>query len=215
MQESFLTLLPQMFESIFVLMNPFSLLGVYMEITQNFNHTFKKKLLIVMTIAVNVILFSFLFGGKIILNFFGIGMPEFTAAGGVLIFLMGLTMVRAKTPEQQHSIEEQEDAKQSVNPASVGVIPLALPILAGPGTITVVINNAHDYPDFNGWLAISIGIIMVSLVVYTVFRFADIISKKIGKTGLNIITRVMGLILMAIALDMITDGMSQLFPVLG
>lgn len=204
-----------MFVAIFVLMNPFSLLGVYLEITEKFNRDFKKKLLIAMTVAVNVILFSFLFGGEIILNFFGIDMAGFTTAGGILIFLMGISMVRAKNPESHHKDEEREDAKESENPSSVGVVPLALPILAGPGTISVVINNSYAHPDFNGVLAISIGIISVSIIVYIVFRFADMISKKIGRTGLNIITRVMGLILMALALDMIARGMSQLFPGIG
>ena len=87
-----------------------------------------------------------------ILNFFGIDLTGFTVAGGILIFLMGLSMVRAKTPESHHSTEERKDAKESENPSSVGVVPLALPILAGPGTISVVINNAYAHPDVNGIL---------------------------------------------------------------
>jgi len=214
MQESFLALLPQMFMAIFVLMNPFSLLGIYIDITKKYSTNFKKKLLITMTIAVNVILFSFLFGGNIILQFFGIDLPGFTVAGGILILLMGISMVKAQNHESQHKFEEGEDAKASLNPSSIGVVPLALPILAGPGTISVIINNADAYNDFNGYLAISIGIITVSIIVYVVFRFADVISKKIGQTGLNIITRVMGLILMAISIDMISEGLKQLFPTL-
>lgn len=215
MPESLSVLFPQMFISIFILMNPFSLLGVYLEITGKFSNIFKKKLLISMTIAVNVILFSFLLGGEIILKFFGIDLAGFTVAGGLLILLMGLSMVRAKTPESHHSAEERKDAKESENPSSVGVVPLALPILAGPGTISVIINNAYSHPDFNGYFSIGMGIIIVSLIVYVVFRFADIISKKLGRTGLNIITRVMGLMLMALALDMIARGVSQLFPALS
>lgn len=168
-----------------------------------------------MTVAVNAILFAFLFGGEYILNFFGIDMAGFTAAGGILIFLMGISMVQAKKPESHHKAEEREDAKESESPSSVGVVPLALPILAGPGTISVVINNAYSHPDFNGYVAISVGIVTVSIIVYVVFRFAEIISKKIGRTGLNIITRVMGLMLMALALDMIARGLSELFPALS
>jgi len=207
-------LLPQMFMAIFVLMNPFSLLGIYLDITKKFSTNFKKKLLITMTVAVNVILFSFLFGGEVILKFFGIDLAGFTVAGGILILLMGLSMVKAQNHESQHKFEEGEDAKSSVNPSSIGVVPLALPILAGPGTISVVINNANTYNDFNGFLAISIGIILVSIIVYVVFRFAGVISKKIGQTGLNIITRVMGLILMAISIDMMVEGITHLFPTL-
>jgi len=214
MQESLFVLLPQMFMAIFVLMNPFSLLGIYLDITKKFSTNFKKKLLITMTVAVNVILFSFLFGGEIILKFFGIDLAGFTVAGGILILLMGISMVKAQNHESQHKFKEGEDAKSSVNPSSIGAVPLALPILSGPGTISVVINNANTYNDFNGYLAISIGIITVSLIVYVVFRFAGVISKKIGQTGLNIITRVMGLVLMAISIDMIAKGITHLFPAL-
>jgi len=204
-----------MFIALFALMNPFSLLGIYLDITQKFSELYKKKLLLVMIIAVNIILFSFLFGGEELLGFFGVDLAGFTVAGGIIIFLMGLTMVRAKQSEIHHTSEEGEEAKGGENPASVGVVPLAIPILAGPGTISVVINNAHTFNSLTGDLAIVIGIVLVSIIVYFVFRFGTIIAKKLGKTGMNIITRIMGLILMAMAFDMMAKGLTGLFPALG
>lgn len=204
-----------MFIALFALMNPFSLLGIYLDITQKFSELYKKKLLLVMIIAVNIILFSFLFGGEELLGFFGVDLAGFTVAGGIIIFLMGLTMVRAKHSEIHHASEEGEEAKGVENPASVGVVPLAIPILAGPGTISVVINNAHTFNSLTGDLAIVIGIVLVSIIVYFVFRFGTIIAKKLGKTGMNIITRIMGLILMAMAFDMMAKGLTGLFPALG
>ncbi len=204
-----------MFIAVFALMNPFSVLGVYLDITQKFSDLYKKKLLLVMIIAVNIILFSFLFGGEELLGFFGVDLAGFTVAGGIIIFLMGLTMVRAKQSEVHHTFEEGEEAKITESPASVGVVPLAIPILAGPGTISVVINHAHTFNSLTGDLAIVIGIVLVSIIVYFVFRFGTIIAKKLGKTGMNIITRIMGLILMAMAFDMMAKGLTGLFPALA
>ena len=215
MSEELFSLIPQMFIAIFALMNPFSLLGIYLDITQKFSESYKKKLLLVMVIAVNIILLTFLFGGEELLGFFGVDLAGFTVAGGIIIFIMGLTMVRAKHSEIHHTSEEGEEAKSTESPASVGVVPLAIPILAGPGTISVVINNAHTFNSLTGDLAIVIGIVLVSIIVYFVFRFGTIIAKKLGKTGMNIITRIMGLILMAMAFDMMAKGLTGLFPALG
>ncbi len=215
MSEELFSLIPQMFIAIFALMNPFSLLGIYLDITQKFSESYKKKLLLVMVIAVNIILLTFLFGGEELLGFFGVDLAGFTVAGGIIIFIMGLSMVRAKQSEVHHTSEEGEEAKSTESPASVAVVPLAIPILAGPGTISVVINNAHTFNSLTGDLAIVIGIVLVSIIVYFVFRFGTIIAKKLGKTGMNIITRIMGLILMAMAFDMMAKGLTGLFPALG
>jgi len=215
LSEELFSLIPQMFIAIFALMNPFSLLGIYLDITQKFSESYKKKLLLVMVIAVNIILLTFLFGGEELLGFFGVDLAGFTVAGGIIIFIMGLSMVRAKQSEVHHTSEEGEEAKSTESPASVGVVPLAIPILAGPGTISVVINNAHTFNSLTGDLAIVIGIVLVSIIVYFVFRFGTIIAKKLGKTGMNIITRIMGLILMAMAFDMMAKGLTGLFPALG
>lgn len=204
-----------MIAALFIIMNPFPLLGVYLGITEKFSVSFKKKLLIAMTVAVNVILLTFLFSGNLVLDFFGVDLAGFTVAGGILIFFIGFSMVKAKNSDIHHKKEEQEEAKNSDSPVSVGVVPLAIPILAGPGTISIVMNKSYSYPDFNGYLAISLGIVIVSIIVYVVFTFSGVISKKLGNTGLNIITRIMGIFLIAISIDMIAKGISELFPILG
>lgn len=124
-------------------------------------------------------------------------------------------MVRAKHEEDHKHENNITEHAEDQNPVSVATVPLTIPILAGPGTISTVINLSHTYDSVTGDLAISIGIIVVSLIVFTVFFFAPIISSKLGKTGLNIITRIMGLILMALAFDMLAKGITNLFPALS
>ena len=166
-----------------------------------------------MVLAINAILFVFLFTGTQLLNFFGVDIAGFTMAGGIIIFLIGLGMIRAKH-EEDH-VRGNEDASEIDSPSSIATVPLAIPILAGPGTISTVINLSHTYNSNTGFISIAIGIITVSLIVFVVFFFAPVIAKKLGRTGLNVITRIMGLILMAMAFDMLAKGLIGLFPILS
>ena len=193
-------------------MNPFALLGIYINLTQKYSLPEKKKILVVMVIAVNIILFVFLFTGTKLLNFFGVDIAGFTMAGGIIIFLIGLGMIRAKH-EEDH-LRGNEDATEKDSPSSIATVPLAIPILGGPGTISTVINLSHTYNSTTGFIAIAIGIVTVTLIVFVVFFYASRIAKKLGRTGLNVITRIMGLILMAMAFDMLAKGLVGLFPIL-
>lgn len=193
-------------------MNPFALLGIYINLTQKYTPPERKKILVVMVLALNVILFVFLFTGTKLLSFFGVDIAGFTMAGGVIIFLIGLGMIRAKH-EEEH-VRGNEDATEKDSPSSIATVPLAIPILGGPGTISTVINLSHTYSSTTGYIAIAIGIIIVTMIVFVVFFYASIIAKKLGRTGLNVITRIMGLILMAMAFDMLAKGITGLFPML-
>ena len=199
---------------LFALMNPFSLLGIYLPLTNRFSSKDRRKILIVMIVAINIILFSFLFFGLEILGFFGVDIAGFTTAGGVIIFLIGLSMIRAKHEDEHKHGNNLDDRPQDQSPTSVAVVPLAIPILAGPGTISTVINLSHTYNSGTGDVAISLGIIIVLGIVFTVFFFGTSILSILGKTGLNIVTRIMGLFLMAIAFDMLAKGLIGLFPAL-
>lgn len=213
MEGSLATEIPNSITILFALMNPFALLGIYINLTEKYKPKEKKKILVVMVLAINTILFVFLFTGTQLLNFFGVDIAGFTMAGGIIIFLIGLGMIRAKH-EEDH-VRGNEDASEKDNPSSVATVPLAIPILAGPGTISTVINLSHTYNSSTGFIAIAVGIVTVSLIVFAVFLFAPVIAKKLGRTGLNVITRIMGLILMAMAFDMLAKGLMGLFPILS
>lgn len=212
MQDTLAIEIPNAITVLFALMNPFALLGIYINLTSKYQPKERKKILLVMVAAVNVILFVFLFSGIQLLHFFGVDIAGFTMAGGIIIFLIGLGMITAKHEEDKS--RGNEDAHEIENPSSIATVPLAIPLLAGPGTISTVINLSHTYNSNTGFLSIGLGIIVVSLVVLVVFYFAPTIAKKLGKTGLNVITRIMGLILMAMAFDMLAKGLVGLFPIL-
>ena len=158
--------------------------------------------------AVAITLLIVAWSGSLLLEFFGITVDSLRAAGGVIVFLIGLQMLSNKS-EHQHSPAELEDAKPR---ESIAVVPLAIPIVAGPGTMAVVIVAAQQHPSVLSKVEISIVILALSAFCGLLFHFAGPISKRLGKSGMGVFTRVMGLILAAIAMGMLTDGLKGMLP---
>jgi len=159
--------------------------------------------------AVATILITATWLGGSILNFFGIGIPAFQAGGGLLILLMAINMLHAKQSHTGHTPEEADDAGNKEN---IAIVPLAIPLMAGPGAISLVIVDAHQAATWVDRFILSGGIIIVACLVWLSLRLAIPIGKKLGITGLNIATRIMGLLLAAIGIQMLTTGLGGLLP---
>ncbi len=192
-----------------------TVIGIYLVLVKNLTRLQRTKFLLVALVGINVTLFSFLFVGMQIMSFFGIDIAGFTTAGGLIILLIGLSMIKSKHEEHRSSGIETLDKLDTSKPYAMAIVPLTIPILAGPGTISTVLNMTNMFDAATATLSISIGIISVSLIVFVVFYFGPVIFQKLGKTGLNIITKIMGLILIALAFDMLAKGIIGLFPVLS
>ena len=165
-----------------------------------------------MAIGVAVILLLALFLGESLLRFFGITMDSFRVGGGILVLLMAIAMLHAKTSQVRQT---EEEADESIEKESVAIVPLAMPLLAGPGAISTVILAAHKSSSVAHYLVVALGIILLSLVIWIVLRLSPWITERISATGINIFTRIMGLILAAIAIEFIANGIKGLFPVLA
>jgi multiple antibiotic resistance protein len=126
--------------------------------------------------------------------------------------LMAIAMLHAKTSSIRQTDEE---ADESIDKESVAIVPLAMPLLAGPGAISSVILAAHKSTGIVHYAIIALGIALLGLVVWGVLRLSPWIATRIGATGINIFTRIMGLILAAIAVEFIASGLQGLFPVLA
>ena len=158
-----------------------------------------------------VVLSVFGIAGNFIFSFFGITLPAFKIAGGILLFGVGLEMMRAKRSATRSTDEEERDAESKED---VGLIPLGLPLLSGPGaiaTVMVLVGKAKDLPQRVTLFAV---IAAVSLVSFLVLRSASLVLRVLGKTGMNVIGRVMGLILAALAMQFVLDGLHEAFPTL-
>ena len=149
--------------------------------------------------------------GNGLLEFFGISRGAFQIAGGVIVVLIGLSMLRSQTPPEHHDPESvARDQSSSVK----GVVPLGIPLLAGPGTLTVVIADPLA-ASVSGRLGISVVVFLLGVVVYLIFAAGDRIASRISSSALQVLTKVMGLLLTAIAVQMLIDGLVSVFPLMS
>jgi multiple antibiotic resistance protein len=148
--------------------------------------------------------------GESVLNFFAISIHSFRTAGGILILLMAINMLMGDKPKLA-----PDDSVDSDATSSVAIVPLSTPLLAGPGAISTVIVDAHRGHNAGHYGAMMLVLVLLSLTVWLTFLIAPWVSQRLGKIGSNIVTRLMGLLLAAIAVEFIAAGLRGLFPTLG
>jgi multiple antibiotic resistance protein len=144
-----------------------------------------------------------------LLDAFGISMPSFRIAGGLLILFAALTMIHMPERETQ---ETPKDRPEATTHGSVAIVPLAIPMLAGPGAISTVIVYAHKSAALHHDLLICAIIVAVAVSTFVVFRLALTVVSFIGHTGMRILTQIMGLLIAAVAVEFITQGLAAIFP---
>jgi len=160
-------------------------------------------------VAITLILLISAWLGESLLGFFGITIDAFRVAGGLLILLMGIAMLHGKQSHVQHSPNE---ADEIVEKEDISVVPLSIPLMAGPGAISLVILDAHKIHSWGGEIILALAIISVAVIAWLVLLVAEKMKDKLGMIGLNIATRIMGLILAAIGVQFIADGIKHLLP---
>lgn len=198
--------------ALIVIMNPIGAVPIFLSMTENQRDSEKKRTASIAALAVLITLIVTALLGESLLRVFGIRVPAFQVAGGIVILLMAVSMLHATPSRIQHTPGETERAGLSQN---VAIVPIAIPLLAGPGAISTIIVRSEAV---SGNLAtlLNIGAIVgVTLVLWLAMLFAVPVGKLIGKTGTNIATRLMGLILTAIAVEFVAAGLKGLFPALG
>lgn len=199
----------KIFIGLLAIVNPFGAIPLFISMTANESELQRKKTVDLTSIGVTVILLTVLFFGQPILNFFGISIDSFRIAGGILLLLMAIAMLNAKTSNVKQT---EVEAYESMDKESVAIVPLAMPMLAGPGGISSVIIASHKGDGFGHYFGITIGILLLSALVWLILRAATWIARHLGETGINIFSRIMGLILAAIAIEFIANGIKGLFP---
>lgn len=196
------------FIALFAVINPIGVMPVISNLTEGFEKKEQKMVVKTTTVAIFIILIVSLFLGQIILNIFSISLNSFRIAGGILITLIAFTMINGKLTEEKQNKEEKQDINNIKNFA---VVPLAIPILAGPGAISTTIMWGAKYNNWIDLLGLSVAIIAFSLLCYVLFRSSPKLFSYIGKTGANVVTRIMGLILMAIGIEVLTTATVQFY----
>lgn len=199
--------------ALIAIVNPIGGIPVFISATHGWDQNARAQVARIVAATVLIVLGLAAFFGIGLLNFFGISIASFLVGGGILLLLLAVSMLQA----QESPIRQtQEEAVEAYEREAVGVVPLGIPLLAGPGAISSVIISSKELGA--GWFS---GILMLipitisALIVWITFTASASITRRIGTTGINIITRLMGLILAAIAIELIAKGIIGLFPRLG
>jgi multiple antibiotic resistance protein len=199
----------KIFISLIAIVNPLGAMPIFVGLIKDMTGQERKRIVNVVAMTVGLILLASLFFGELILQLFGISMHSFRVGGGILLLLMSVSMLNAKVSP---ITQTQEEAEESRDKESIAIVPLSIPLLAGPGGISTVIIAAHKASGFHHYAIITVEILILSLILWLVLRLAPFTSKHISATGINIVTRIMGLILAAIAVEFIANGLKGLFP---
>ena len=197
--------------ALFAIVNPIGSVPIFISATDGWEQKQKMRTANVVAVTVFLVLGASALFGEGILDFFSISIPSFQVGGGILILLIAINMLHAK---QSHSKQTPEEAKTMEERDVIAIVPLSIPLLAGPGAISSMIIAAQDSANLGEQLSLLLPISVVAVLIWLTLQLSGYIAGKLGTIGINIVIRLMGLILAAMAVEFIAHGMSGLFPVL-
>lgn len=197
--------------TLLTIINPLGAIPIFLSLTDNFSQQHIVTVSKTCSIAVIVTLCISLIFGQNILNMFGISIPSFTIGGGILLLSMAFSMITASPSKTKINKSEMETFE---NRPDLGIVPLAIPMLAGPGSISTAIIQGKSLSGLEQWLGSILVIISMGLIVYIVLRSSRTLGRKLGMVGMSVLSRVFGIILLAISIEMIAKGVKEILPIL-
>ena len=202
----------KVFVALIALINPLGVLPMFISLTQDFSAVQKQRAIrtaaftVVAVVAISALL------GENIIRFFGISTASLQVSGGLLILLMALNMLNAQPGGTKTTVEERDEAEHK---DAIGVVPLGIPLLTGPGAMSTVIVMAHNAKKPMDYAAIIGSGVVIAILVWLTLQMAQPIARTLGRTGINIATRIMGLLVAAVAVVFIVDGLTAMIPALA
>jgi multiple antibiotic resistance protein len=200
--------------ALLAIVNPIGVVPFFIHFTQSLNRAQRQRTARVAAFSAFVVIAVSALAGLRIIDFFGISLASFQVGGGTLLLISSLQMLNAQPADSGAETVREGDDKLDAGD-SIAVVPLTIPLLTGPATISTVVIYADKTRHW--WEhAVLVGYgIVIGLTVWLAFSAADKISRVLGRTGINVMTRLMGLILAAIAVEVMADGLTKLFPALA
>lgn len=200
--------------ALLAIVNPIGVLPFFIHFTQNFSAAQRRRTIRISAITAGLVVALSALAGARIIAFFGISIASFQVGGGMLLLVSALQMLNAQPAESKPS-DVAEGQQKADTGASIAVVPLTIPLLTGPATISTMViyaeRTAHWWEQ-----AVLVGYgVVVGAATFAAFTASGRIARLIGATGINVMTRLMGLILAALAVEIMADGLTHLFPVLG
>ena len=194
------------FVALFIIIDPIGLTPVFIAITQGMDDSLRRKVALRSVLVSAFVISLFIVGGETVLGFIGISMPAFRIAGGILLFLAALDMLFQRRSKRRENQTEQELVDDP------SVFPLAIPLIIGPGAIATVILIAGAKPGLVGIASTGFITALVLLTVFVFFSAASRIEKLLGKTGIDVLTRLLGMLLAALSVQFVIEGLFEFFP---
>lgn len=198
--------------ALIVIVNPVGAVPLFVSMTAQESEAGKRRIACVASVSVAVVLAVSAIAGQPLLALFGITIASFKVGGAILILLISISMMHAAPSGEKQTPEE---AREAADKDSIAVVPLAIPLLSGPGAISTTIIYATERSSLGHISVVILCCLAVSLATWMALRVANPISRWLGKTGVNIAIRLMGLLLAAVAVEIFTSGLVVLLPGLG
>ncbi|AHM05463.1 Membrane protein, MarC family [Roseibacterium elongatum DSM 19469] len=193
------------FVALFVIIDPIGMAPLFVALTAGMDATQRRKVAIRSCLVAFGLLTLFGLAGEAVLNFLGISMPAFRMAGGILLFLTALDMLFERRSQRRQG---QAEAEHSDDPS---VFPLAIPLIAGPGSIaTMILLTGQEGGDLLHVALIHLVMAVVLLAVFVLFLLAGRLERLLGETGINVVTRLLGMLLAALSVQFVIDGLRDL-----
>lgn len=198
------------FSSLFSVVNPIAAMPIFLSLTERNSPAEKKSIARKAAVYMFFVLLTFLLIGTYILSFFGISLPGIQIAGGLVIVRAGFTMLNPDQGGRKLTEQDQEEARAKDD---ISFSPLAMPLLSGPGSIAVVIGFGSEARHAADYM-VNIGAVLVTAcIAFAILRVAPRLMTFIGKTGMNVVTRMMGFIALAIGVQFVINGISKFFGI--
>jgi multiple antibiotic resistance protein len=200
--------------ALLAIVNPIGVIPFFIHFTQGFTREQRQRTIRVAAFSAFVVIAVSALAGLKIIEFFGISLASFQVGGGMLLLTSALQMLNAQ-PAESRKDDLAEGSDKADAGASIAIVPLTIPLLTGPATISTMVIYADKSRHW--WqLAVLVGYgVVIGLAVWLAFSLSGRIGRVLGKTGINVMTRLMGLILAALAVEVMSDGLLKLFPVLA
>jgi multiple antibiotic resistance protein len=202
--------------TLLAVVNPLAIVPFFIHYTQGFTRGQRRRTVVVASFSAFLVIASSALLGLQILEFFSISLASFQVGGGMLLLISSVNMLNAQPAEAKpHTNELEDGAQKAAMGASIAVVPLTIPLLTGPATISTVVIYAERAKTFLQVAALVGYGVVIGLATLVCFALAEPIARVLGKTGINVMTRLMGLILAALAVEVMALGLVKLFPGLG
>jgi len=195
--------------ALFAIVNPIGSVPIFVTATDGWSDADRARTVRTVALTVFTVLTLAVFVGDQMLAFFSISIPSFQVGGGILLLLMAISMMHGK---QSGARQTAEEAEAAADREAIAIVPLSIPLLAGPGAISSMIIAAEQSGSFWGHVLLVGPVAVVSLLVWMILLLSVPIAGRLGTIGINIVTRLMGLILAAMAIEFIAHGLGSLFP---